>query len=52
MECEDRSVQRAVEQSGMAGLLGGATAVLTCLVKTGFHHGLLACFGLPSIVED
>lgn len=52
MECEDKSVERAAMQSGMAVVLGGVTALITCLVKVAGQHGLLACVGLPSIPED
>lgn len=52
MECEDKSVERAARQSGMAVFLGGVTALITCLVNVAGHHGLLACVGLPSIPEN
>lgn len=49
MECQDKSLERATRQSGMAVLIGGATAIMTCLVRGGLHNGPFACMGLPSI---
>lgn len=52
MECQDQSVDRAVKQSGIAVLLGGFAAIITCLINVAGQHGLLACIGLPSVPED
>lgn len=52
MECQEKSVERATRQSGMAVLFGGATAIMTCLVRGGLHNGPLACIGFPSIPDE
>lgn len=49
MECQDKSVERAARQSAMTLLLGRATAIFTCLVTGGLHHGPLTFIGLPLI---
>lgn len=51
MECQDQTVDRAIKQSGIAVLMGGFAAVISCLINVAGHHGLLACIGLPSIPE-
>lgn len=48
MECQDKSVERVAQQSGMAVGLGGVAAVISCLLKVAQQHGPLACVGLPS----
>lgn len=52
MECQDQSVDRAAKQSGIAVILGGFAAIITCLINVAGQHGLLACIGLPSVPED
>lgn len=52
MECHDQTVERAVQQSGIAVLGGVFAAIITCLVNIAGNHGLLACIGRPSILED
>ena len=51
MECQDQTVERAVKQTGITALVGGAAAIISCLINIAGHHGVLACFGLPSIPD-